>query len=280
MQDIVGSNPYYMGVILPSQYCYWVHIWQLALVWLRISDWICCCRLLMGFNRHYVVTVLMNSCGLACLSGCDTIKREKQCTLKVCHCLTEGFESLEIECLTNLAPFWFKFCERRNYSLCRKMRTKKNEDWKNRKAVIYFWDALIMSCIQLFLLNSLSGIALTRTVWLQCTGAAQPEYTVTADDCETMIAIECVPMDERNRRVWNSYKGICRLELFSHVSLPRTFYLNCRSHLATSLSLFNDRARLYLISSWLAKEFFDENVEIKASVLILMVPYLMWCRES
>lgn len=33
------------------------------------------------------------------------------------------------------------------------------------------------------------------------TGAAQPEYTITADDCDSMVAIECVPMDERGRRV-------------------------------------------------------------------------------
>eukprot|EP00850_Spirogloea_muscicola_P021717 SM000259S08739 [mRNA] locus=s259:141724:145733:+ [translate_table: standard] len=31
-------------------------------------------------------------------------------------------------------------------------------------------------------------------------GAAQPEYTITADDCNTIVAIECVPMDEQNRR--------------------------------------------------------------------------------
>jgi hypothetical protein len=33
------------------------------------------------------------------------------------------------------------------------------------------------------------------------TGAAQPEYTITADDCDSMVAVECVPMDERGRRV-------------------------------------------------------------------------------
>ncbi|XP_073395816.1 uncharacterized protein [Physcomitrium patens] len=30
--------------------------------------------------------------------------------------------------------------------------------------------------------------------------AAQPEYTITADDCDSMVAIECVPMDECGRR--------------------------------------------------------------------------------
>lgn len=36
------------------------------------------------------------------------------------------------------------------------------------------------------------------------TGAAQPEYTITADDYDNMVAIECVPMDERGRRVRSS----------------------------------------------------------------------------
>jgi hypothetical protein len=36
-------------------------------------------------------------------------------------------------------------------------------------------------------------------------GAAQPEYTITADDCDNMVAIECVPMDERGRRVRGRY---------------------------------------------------------------------------
>ncbi|KAJ7536086.1 hypothetical protein O6H91_12G056000 [Diphasiastrum complanatum] len=31
-------------------------------------------------------------------------------------------------------------------------------------------------------------------------GAAQPVYTITADDCDTIIAIHCVPMDERERK--------------------------------------------------------------------------------
>ncbi|KAG0587598.1 hypothetical protein KC19_2G176400 [Ceratodon purpureus] len=31
-------------------------------------------------------------------------------------------------------------------------------------------------------------------------GAAQPEYVITADDCDNVVAVECVPMDERNRR--------------------------------------------------------------------------------
>jgi len=31
-------------------------------------------------------------------------------------------------------------------------------------------------------------------------GAAQPEYTITADDVDAWIAIECVPMDERSRK--------------------------------------------------------------------------------
>lgn len=44
------------------------------------------------------------------------------------------------------------------------------------------------------------------------TGAAQPEYTITADDCDSMVAIECVPMDERGRRVSTDVKySICTL---------------------------------------------------------------------
>ncbi|KAL3694952.1 hypothetical protein R1sor_008603 [Riccia sorocarpa] len=57
--------------------------------------------------------------------------------------------------------------------------------------------------------RSINGTALCMFQWVRhyqngttkyIEGAAQPEYTVTADDCETLIAIECVPMDERNRR--------------------------------------------------------------------------------
>ncbi|BBN04539.1 hypothetical protein MPTK1_3g05520 [Marchantia polymorpha subsp. ruderalis] len=57
--------------------------------------------------------------------------------------------------------------------------------------------------------HSINGTALCMFQWVRhyqngnttyIEGAAQPEYTITADDCETMIAVECVPMDERNRR--------------------------------------------------------------------------------
>ncbi|KAL2632751.1 hypothetical protein R1flu_004230 [Riccia fluitans] len=57
--------------------------------------------------------------------------------------------------------------------------------------------------------RSINGTALCMFQWVRhyqngttkyIEGAAQPEYTVTADDCDTLIAIECVPMDERNRR--------------------------------------------------------------------------------
>jgi hypothetical protein len=33
------------------------------------------------------------------------------------------------------------------------------------------------------------------------TGAGQPEYMITADDCDSKLAIDCVPMDEKGRRV-------------------------------------------------------------------------------
>jgi hypothetical protein len=32
------------------------------------------------------------------------------------------------------------------------------------------------------------------------TGAGQPEYMITADDCDSKLAIDCVPMDEKGRR--------------------------------------------------------------------------------
>jgi hypothetical protein len=32
------------------------------------------------------------------------------------------------------------------------------------------------------------------------TGAGQPEYMITADDCDIKLAIDCVPMDEMGRR--------------------------------------------------------------------------------
>jgi hypothetical protein len=32
-------------------------------------------------------------------------------------------------------------------------------------------------------------------------GAGQPEYMITADDCDSKLAIDCVPMDEKGRRV-------------------------------------------------------------------------------
>jgi hypothetical protein len=33
------------------------------------------------------------------------------------------------------------------------------------------------------------------------TGAGQPEYMITADDCESKVMINCVPMDEHSRQV-------------------------------------------------------------------------------
>jgi hypothetical protein len=32
------------------------------------------------------------------------------------------------------------------------------------------------------------------------TGAGQPEYMITADDCESKVMINCVPMDEHSRQ--------------------------------------------------------------------------------
>ncbi|KAJ0502595.1 hypothetical protein HanHA300_Chr11g0414741 [Helianthus annuus] len=32
-------------------------------------------------------------------------------------------------------------------------------------------------------------------------GATNPEYVVTADDVDKLIAVECIPMDDQNRQV-------------------------------------------------------------------------------
>lgn len=32
-------------------------------------------------------------------------------------------------------------------------------------------------------------------------GATNPEYTVTADDVDKIIAVECIPMDDHGRQV-------------------------------------------------------------------------------
>lgn len=34
-------------------------------------------------------------------------------------------------------------------------------------------------------------------------GATNPEYVVTADDVDKLIAVECIPMDDKGRQVWN-----------------------------------------------------------------------------
>lgn len=57
--------------------------------------------------------------------------------------------------------------------------------------------------------HSINGTSLCIFQWVRhnqdgtaamIEGAAQPEYTITADDYDNMVAIECVPMDERGRR--------------------------------------------------------------------------------
>ena len=40
---------------------------------------------------------------------------------------------------------------------------------------------------------------LTRDI-LDDTGATNPEYVVTADDVDKLIAVECIPMDEQGRQ--------------------------------------------------------------------------------
>lgn len=36
-------------------------------------------------------------------------------------------------------------------------------------------------------------------------GATNPEYVVTADDVDKLIAVECIPMDDKGRQVWNKF---------------------------------------------------------------------------
>eukprot|EP00249_Psilotum_nudum_P024647 c29249_g1_i2 orf=524-2968(-) len=56
---------------------------------------------------------------------------------------------------------------------------------------------------------SINGTSLCHFQWVRhyrdgtftCIhGAGQPDYTITADDVDTMILLECTPMDERNRK--------------------------------------------------------------------------------
>lgn len=34
-------------------------------------------------------------------------------------------------------------------------------------------------------------------------GATNPEYVVTADDVDKLIAVECIPMDDQGRQVFS-----------------------------------------------------------------------------
>lgn len=56
---------------------------------------------------------------------------------------------------------------------------------------------------------SINGTTLCHFQWVRhyrngsffhIQGAAQPEYTITADDIDTILSLECTPMDERNRK--------------------------------------------------------------------------------
>lgn len=38
-------------------------------------------------------------------------------------------------------------------------------------------------------------------MFCMCLGATNPEYVVTADDVDTLIAVECIPMDNQGRQV-------------------------------------------------------------------------------
>ncbi|EFJ22707.1 hypothetical protein SELMODRAFT_443175 [Selaginella moellendorffii] len=56
--------------------------------------------------------------------------------------------------------------------------------------------------------HSINGTALCNFQWIRyykdgaedIDGASQTEYTLSADDCETFIAIQCCPMDDRGRK--------------------------------------------------------------------------------
>eukprot|EP00250_Pteridium_aquilinum_P010728 c19590_g1_i2 orf=161-2509(+) len=56
---------------------------------------------------------------------------------------------------------------------------------------------------------SINGTTLCHFQWVRhhqdgsyfhIPGAAQPEYTITADDVDTLLSLECTPMDDRNRK--------------------------------------------------------------------------------
>lgn len=56
---------------------------------------------------------------------------------------------------------------------------------------------------------SINGTTLCHFQWVRhhrdgsffhIPGAAQPDYTITADDVETLLSLECTPMDDRNRK--------------------------------------------------------------------------------
>lgn len=56
---------------------------------------------------------------------------------------------------------------------------------------------------------SINGTTLCHFQWvrhhrdgsfLHISGAAQPDYTITADDIDTLLSLECTPMDDRNRK--------------------------------------------------------------------------------
>lgn len=38
-------------------------------------------------------------------------------------------------------------------------------------------------------------------LWLYDSGATNPEYIVTADDVDKIIAVECIPMDDQGHQV-------------------------------------------------------------------------------
>jgi hypothetical protein len=52
-------------------------------------------------------------------------------------------------------------------------------------------------------------------------GATNPEYVVTADDVDKLIAVECIPMDDKGRQVWNKlviHIMICHIYCIDYVS--------------------------------------------------------------
>lgn len=59
----------------------------------------------------------------------------------------------------------------------------------------------MLFCVAQLFFRSLSYILLIYIVFSD-SGATNPEYIVTADDVDKLIAVECIPMDEIGHQVF------------------------------------------------------------------------------